>query len=109
MDDDERALREQAALRNRLTIATGLWRRITEEPLPKMEPGDPREQVKAFEMRLIEVARQGATPETAKQIAEGTWDLVHSRPIEDEVRQQVEKLHAELAYMAHGPESRSAE
>ena len=32
---------DQIQLRNRLLVATGMWRETTGEPLPKMPPGDP--------------------------------------------------------------------
>ena len=32
-------------LRNRLLVATGMWREATGEPLPRMPPGDPAEQI----------------------------------------------------------------
>lgn len=102
MSEEEAELRARIALRNRLTMATALWRQITEDPLPRMEPGDPNEQVEAFEMALVQKARDEATPDNAQRIAEGTWDLVNTRPAADQVRQQVEKLHAELAHLAHG-------
>ena len=66
-------------LENRLAIAAGMWREAVEEPLPKLSPGDPEKQVDEFEMKLVDALGAQATPETAKGIAERTWDLVHDR------------------------------
>jgi hypothetical protein len=88
---------DPAALRNRLVIATSMWRESTKEPLPKMPAGDPEQQLEAFELRLVEVMCEQATPETAKQVADRTWDLVHDRPDDDPVKARVADCHEELA------------
>jgi len=84
-------------LENRLAIAAGMWRESLDEPLPKLSPGDPETQVEEFEIRLVDALGAQATPETAKQIAEKTWDLVHDRPDEDRVKLHVTGLHQRLA------------
>ena len=84
-------------LENRLAIAAGMWRESLDEPLPKLAPGDPEAQVAEFEMRLIAALEAHATPETAKSIADKTWDLVHDRPDDDPVKVQVTVLHERLA------------
>jgi hypothetical protein len=91
---------DPTALRNRLLLATGMWREATEEPLPRMPPGDPAEQVETFELRLIDLLCAHATPETARQVADQTWDLVHHRPEDDPVRKRVEECHEALARLA---------
>ena len=93
---------DAAALRNRLLLASGMWRQATGEPLPKMEPGEPAEQVQAFELRLVELLCSGATPETARSVAEQTWDLVHDRPDSDPVKQRVSECHEVLARLSGG-------
>ena len=40
-------------LRNRLLVATGMWKETTGEPLPRLDPGDPVSQVQDFELRLV--------------------------------------------------------
>ncbi|MBA3301113.1 MAG: hypothetical protein H0T15_04530 [Thermoleophilaceae bacterium] len=85
------------ALKNRLVMATALWKESTDEPLPKLPPGDPAEQIQELELRLVRVMIAEATPESAKRIAERTWDLVHDRPETDPVKQAVVKAHEELA------------
>jgi hypothetical protein len=84
-------------LRNRLLVATGMWREATGEPLPKMPPGDPAEQIEAFELRLVERLCSEATSETAREVADRTWDLVHDREDNDPVKQRVVECHERLA------------
>jgi hypothetical protein len=91
---------DPAALRNRLLLATSMWRESTEEPLPKMPPGDPEEQLRAFELRLVDVLCAQATPESARNVADKTWDLVHDRSDEDPVRKRVVECHEALARLA---------
>ena len=83
-------------LENRLAIAAGMWRESVEDPLPKLSPGDPEKQVDEL---YLELGAQ-ATPETAKAIAERTWDLVHDRPDDDVVKKHVTEWHERLAKMA---------
>jgi hypothetical protein len=90
----------QAALRNRLLIASAMWKEATEDPLPRMPPGDPADQVQAFELKLVDMLCAKATPETARQVADQTWDLVHDRPDEDPVKQRVTECHEALARLS---------
>jgi hypothetical protein len=87
-------------LENRLAIAAGMWREAVEEPLPKLAPGDPERQVEEFEIKLVDALGEQATPETAKGIAERTWDLVHDRPDEDVVKKHVTEWHERLAKLS---------
>jgi hypothetical protein len=87
-------------LENRLAIAAGMWRESVDEPLPKLTPGDPEAQVEEFEMKLVDALAEQATPETAKGIAEKTWDLVHDRDDDDVVKKHVTEWHERLAKMA---------
>ena len=91
---------DPAALRNRLVMATSLWRDSTDEPLPRMPPGDPLEQIEGFELKLVELLFGQATPDTARRVADQTWDLVHDRPDADPVKQRVVQGHEELARLA---------
>ena len=88
---------EGTSLRNRLVMATTLWREATNEPLPKMEAGDPAQQIQAFELKLVELLCREATPDNAREVADRTWDLVHDRPDSDPVKRAVEQCHEELA------------
>src|SRR4051794_5281785 len=86
-------------LRNRLLMATTLWRQATDEPLPKLPPGDPERQIEAFELQVVDLLCREAGPETAKRVADKTWDLVHDRPDSDPVKQRVVECHEALARM----------
>jgi hypothetical protein len=86
-------------LRNRLLVATGMWREATGEPLPKMPPGNPADQLQSFEIRLVDKLWESATPENAREIADRTWDLVHDRDDSDPVKQRVVECHEALARM----------
>ena len=85
------------SLRNRLVMATTLWREATDEPLPKLPAGDPAEQIQEFELRVVELLCREATPDNAREVADKTWDLVHDRPETDPVKRRVEACHEELA------------
>ena len=86
-------------LRNRLLVATGMWKEATREPLPRMPPGDPADQLQHFEITLVNKLWESATPENAREIADRTWDLVHDRPDSDPVKQRVVECHEALARM----------
>ncbi len=86
-------------LRNRLLVATGMWREATGEPLPRMAPGDPAAQVEAFEITLVDRLFESATPENAREVADRTWDLVHDRDDSDPVKRRVVEVHESLARM----------
>lgn len=92
---------DPAALKNRLLLAANLWREATAEPLPKLPPGDPEAQVEAFELQLVDRVCADATAETAKLIADRTWDLVHDRPESDPVKRRVVECHESLARLRH--------
>lgn len=93
---------DPAAVRNRLLVATGLWRDTTDAPLPKLPPGDPLEQIQSFELQVVELAFSEATPEMARPIADKTWDMVHDRPDDDPVKRRVVEGHEQLARLSAG-------
>ena len=41
-----------------------------------------------------------ATPQTARDVADKTWDLVHARPDDDPVKQAVVECHEALARLS---------
>jgi hypothetical protein len=88
---------DQITLRNRLLVATGMWREATREPLPKLPPGEPVAQLQNFELQLVDRLWESATPENAREIADRTWDLVHDRPDSDPVKKRVVECHEALA------------
>ncbi len=87
-------------LRNRLVMATQMWRAATDDPLPRMAPGEPAEQLQAFELRLVDMLCARATPQSARDVADKTWDLVHDRAEEDPVKRRVVKCHEALARLS---------
>jgi hypothetical protein len=87
-------------LRNRLVMATQMWREATDEPLPRMPAGDPADQLTGFELKLVDMLCARATPQTARDVADKTWDLVHSRPEDDAVRRRVVECHEALARLS---------
>lgn len=92
---------DQVTLRNRLLVATGMWRETMSEPLPRMAPGDPVQQLESFELTLVNRLWEAATPENAREIADRTWDLVHDRPDSDPVKRRVVECHEALAKITH--------
>jgi hypothetical protein len=86
-------------LRNRLLIATAMWKEATGEPLPRLPPGDPVDQLQTFELQLVNRLWESANAENAREIADRTWDLVHDRPDDDPVKQRVVECHEALARM----------
>jgi hypothetical protein len=87
-------------LRNRLVMATQMWKEATTEALPRMDPGEPAAQLTAFELRLVDMLCAQATPETARDVADKTWDLVHDRPDDDPVKRRVVECHEALARLS---------
>ena len=87
-------------LRNRLVMATQMWREGTNEPLPRMPPGDPADQLQAFELKLVDMLCAQATSASARDIADKTWDLVHDRSDEDPVKRRVIECHEALARLS---------
>ena len=84
-------------LRNRLLVATAMWREAVGEPLPRLEPGEPADQIESFELRLVDRLWEMATPDTARDVADRTWDLVYDRPDDDPVKRRVVECHEALA------------
>jgi hypothetical protein len=90
---------DQIQLRNRLLVATGRWKETTGEPLPRLAPGQPADQIQSFELKLVNRLWENATPENAREIADRTWDLVHDRADSDPVKRRVVECHEALARM----------
>ncbi len=90
---------DQITLRNRLLVATNMWREATGDPLPKLPPGDPADQIQSFELKIVDRLWEGATPDNAREVADRTWDLVHDREDSDPVKRRVVECHEALARM----------
>jgi hypothetical protein len=88
------------ALRNRLVVATAMWREATHDPLPKLDKADPATQIQDFELKVVELLCSQATAENAREVADKTWDLVHDRPDEDPVKRRVAVCHEQLARLS---------
>ena len=86
-------------MRNRLLVATAMWKETTGEPLPRLAPGDPADQIQTFELTLVNRLWESATSENAREIADRTWDLVHDRDDKDPVKRRVVECHEALARM----------
>src|SRR5438270_4878173 len=95
------AASDPITLRNRLLVATSMWKETIAEPLPRLPPGDPAAQIETFELKLVDRLWESATPENARDIADRTWDMVHDRPDSDAVKQRVVECHEALARMTH--------
>ena len=93
---------EARSLQNRLLIATTLWRESTQDPLPRLAPGQPSEQIQELELRVVDLLCREATRETARDVADKTWDLVHDRPDADPVKQRVVECHERLSQLSAG-------
>jgi hypothetical protein len=92
---------DQITLRNRLLVATAMWREAVGEPLPRLAPGEPADQLQNFELQVVNRLWELATPETAREIADRTWDMVHDRSEDDPVKQRVVECHEALARLTH--------
>src|SRR4051794_41004732 len=84
------------SLRNRLVVATNMWRDGVRQPLPKLPPGDPNRQIEEFELALVDRLCEGAGPRTARDVADMTWSLVAERDDDDIVKQRVIACHNSL-------------
>ena len=54
-------------------------------------------QIEGFEIALVERLCSEATADTAREVADKTWDLVHDRPDSDPVKRKVVECHEALA------------
>jgi hypothetical protein len=84
-------------LQNRLLVATALWREATDDPLPRLSPGDPAAQIEELELRVVDLLCRDASADTAREVADKTWDLVYERPDSDPVKRRVVECHEALA------------
>jgi len=91
---------EARSLQNRLLIATTLWRETTEEPLPRLAPGSPDEQIRELELLVVGLLCRAATRTNARDVADKTWDLVYDRPDHDPVKRRVVECHERLASLS---------
>ena len=93
---------ETRSLQNRLLIATTLWREATDDPLPRLAPGEPADQIQELELMVVDLVCREATRDNAREVADKTWDLVYDRPESDPVRRRVVECHDQLAKLSAG-------
>lgn len=92
------------ALRNRFAMVKGAWdEHLGDVAFPALGEGTAVEKIERLELALVDGMRDRATPETAEQIADAMWSLVHARPDTDTVKQRVTSHHEVLARLGHRP------
>ena len=91
------------ALRNRFAMVKGAWdEHLRGVPFPSsLGEGTAEEKIERLELALVDEMRGRATPETAEQVADAMWGLVHARDDADPVKVRVTKHHEELARLGH--------
>jgi hypothetical protein len=93
---------ETRSLQNRLLMATTLWREASKDPLPRLAPGEPPEQIRELELLVVDLLCREATRDNAREVADKTWDLVYDRADDDPVRKRVVECHDHLAKLSAG-------
>jgi hypothetical protein len=89
-------------LRNRFAMVKGAW----EEQLrgvkfpTSLGEGTAEQKIERLELALVDEMRARATPETAEQVADSMWSLVHARADSDAVKRRVTSHHEDLARMS---------
>ena len=93
---------ETISLRNRFAMVKGAWdEHLRGVPLPSLGEGTAAEKIERLELALVDEMRSRATPESAEQIADAMWGLVHNRDDGDPVKQRVTQHHEDLARLGH--------
>jgi hypothetical protein len=89
-------------LRNRFAMVKGAWdENLRGIPFPSLGEGTAEEKIERLELALVDEMRARATPQTAEQVADSMWGIVHARPDGDAVKQRVTRHHEELARLSH--------
>jgi hypothetical protein len=90
------------ALRNRFAMVKGAWdEHLRGVPFPALGDGTAEQKIERLELALVDEMHRRATPESAEQVADAMWGLVHDRDDEDPVKQRVTDHHGELARLGH--------
>ena len=85
-------------LRNRFAMVKGAWEeQLRGVPFPSLGEGTAEQKIERLELALVDEMRRRATPETAEQVADAMWGIVHARPEDDPVKLRVTRHHEELA------------
>jgi hypothetical protein len=89
------------ALRNRFAMVKGAWdENLRGVPFPSLGEGTAEQKIERLELALVDRMRDRATPETAEQVADAMWSLVHARDDADAVKRRVTAHHQDLARMS---------
>jgi hypothetical protein len=89
-------------LRNRFAMVKGAWDdHLRGVPFPSLGEGTAEQKIERLELALVDEMRGRATPESAEQVADAMWGLVHARPDGDPVKRRVTQHHEELARLGH--------
>ena len=89
-------------LRNRFAMVKGAWdEQLRGVPFPSLGEGTAEQKIERLELALVDEMRSRATPETAEQVADAMWGIVHARPDDDVVKERVTRHHEELARLGH--------
>jgi hypothetical protein len=89
-------------LRNRFAMVKGAWdEHLRGTPFPSLGEGTAEEKIERLELALVDEMRARATPETAEQVADAMWGIVHARPAGDAAKVRVTHHHEDLARLGH--------
>ncbi len=89
-------------LRNRFAMVKGAWdEHLRGTPFPSLGEGTAEQKIERLELALVDEMRARATPETAEQVADAMWGIVHARPEGDAVKLRVTRHHEDLARLGH--------
>ena len=89
-------------LRNRFAMVKGAWdEHLSGVPFPALGEGTAEQKIERLELALVDEMRRRATPESAEQVADAMWSLVHDRSDADLVKQRVTGHHEDLARLGH--------
>src|SRR4051794_19578081 len=89
-------------LSNRFAMVKGAWdEKLRGVPFSSLGVGPAAQKIARMELALVDEMRRRATPETAEQVADAMWGLVHARRDDDPVKQRVTRHHEDLAKLGH--------
>lgn len=89
-------------LRNRFAMVKGAWdEHLRGVPFPSLGEGTAEQKIERLELALVDEMRSRATPDTAEQVADAMWGIVHARPEGDSVKLRVTRHHEDLARLGH--------
>ena len=85
-----RMAEDAISLRNRFAMVKGAWdENLRGVAFPSLGEGTAEQKIERLELALVDEMRARATPESAEQVADAMWSLVHNREDGDPVKQRV--------------------